>query len=142
MLRCESFSLRWLLLLQSTRSRAEAQQLRHTGLVALKHAGSSSTRDGTHVPCTGRWILIHCATGDVSPFFLSFFEKYVFTYLAVLGLSCGMWDSVPWIEPRPPTLGAQSLNYWITSKVPLISFYMCIILNCDLSLINVCYYKY
>ena len=41
------------------------QQLRHTGLVALKHAGSSSTRDRTHVPCTGRWILNHWTTREV-----------------------------------------------------------------------------
>ena len=30
-----------------------------------------------------------------------------------------MWDLVPWlgIEPRPPTLGAQSLSHWITREV-------------------------
>ena len=30
--------------------------------------GSSRTRDQTHVPCTGRWILNHCATKEVPPF--------------------------------------------------------------------------
>ena len=31
-----------------------------TGLVALRHVGSSRTRDRTHVPCIGRWILFFC----------------------------------------------------------------------------------
>ena len=82
---CTGFSLRWLLLLRSTGSRrtgfsscglraqqlwlmgsrAQAQQLRHTGLVAPRHVGSSRTRDGTRVPCLGRWILNHCATREV-----------------------------------------------------------------------------
>ena len=35
------------------------------GLVALWHMGSSWTRDGTCVPCIGRWILNHCATREV-----------------------------------------------------------------------------
>ena len=41
-------------------------------------------------------------------------------YLAALGLSCGMWDLVPWwgIEPRPPALEAQSLSHWTTREVP------------------------
>ena len=39
------------------------------------------------------------------------FYIYVSIYLAVSGLSCSMWDLVPWpgIEPGPPALGAQSL---------------------------------
>ena len=81
-LQCAGFSLWWLLLLQSTGSRhagfsscstraqqlwfagsgAQAQQLWLTGLVALRHVGSSQTRDQTHVPCIGRQILNHCAT--------------------------------------------------------------------------------
>ena len=32
------------------------------GLVVLKHLGSSRTRDGTRVPCIGRWILNHWTT--------------------------------------------------------------------------------
>ena len=84
LLRCTAFSLRWLLSLQSTGprhtgfsscgtrpqqlwlagSRAQAQPLWHTGLVALQHVGSSPTRTGTRVPCIGRWILNHCATRE------------------------------------------------------------------------------
>ena len=40
----------------------------HTGLVAPQHGGSSKTRDLTHVPCIGRRILNHCATGEVLMF--------------------------------------------------------------------------
>ena len=66
------FSLWWLLLLWSTGSRctgfsscgARAQQLWRTGLVALRHVGSSRTRARTRVPCIGRRILNHCATRE------------------------------------------------------------------------------
>ena len=45
-------------------SRAQAQQLWRTGLVAPQHVGSSWTWAWTRVPCIGRWILNHCATGE------------------------------------------------------------------------------
>ena len=40
-------------------------------------------------------------------------------FLAAPGLSGGLWDQFPWteIEPRPPALGAQSLNHWTTREV-------------------------
>ena len=42
-----------------------------------------------------------------------FFKINYFIYLAVLGLSCGMWDLVPWpgIKPEPPALGVWSLSH-------------------------------
>ena len=43
---------------------AQAQQLWLTGLVALRHVGSSQTRARTRVPCIGRWILNHCTTRE------------------------------------------------------------------------------
>ena len=43
---------------------AQAQQLWLTGLVALRHVGSSQTRARTRVPCIGRQILNHCATRE------------------------------------------------------------------------------
>ena len=84
LLRCVGFSLRWLLLLQSTGcrrtgfsscgtraqqlwlvgSRAQPQQLWCTGLVAPRHVGSSRTRAQTRVPCIGRRILNHCTTRE------------------------------------------------------------------------------
>ena len=85
LLQCMGFSLRWLLLLWSTGSRyvgfsscgmqaqqlwltgsrAHAQQLWRTDLVAPQHVGSSWTRARTRVPCIGRQILNHCATREV-----------------------------------------------------------------------------
>ena len=42
------------------------QQLWRTGLVALRHVGSSRIRDQTRVPCIGRRILNHRTTREVS----------------------------------------------------------------------------
>ena len=58
-------------------------------------------------------------------FILTAFLKKIFIFLAALGLSCSMWDLVPWpgIESRPPALGAQSLSHWTTREVPFVAFY-------------------
>ena len=50
----------------------------------------------------------------VKHFFLMFIS------LAKSGLSCNMWDLVPWpgMEPRPATMGALSLSHRITREVP------------------------
>ena len=52
---------------------------------------------------------------------------YSFIYLAVLGLSCGMWVLVPGpgIEPRLPALRVQSLSHWTIREVsePLFNLY-------------------
>ena len=47
-----------------------------------------------------------------------FFNNYF--YLPALGLSCSMWDLVPWpgIEPGPLALGAQRLSHRTTREVP------------------------
>ena len=37
---------------------------RRTGLVALRHMGSSRTRAQTRVPYIGKWILNHCTTRE------------------------------------------------------------------------------
>ena len=50
--------------LRLTGSRAQAQQLWLTGLVAPRHVGSSQTRARTCVPCIGRQILNRCATRE------------------------------------------------------------------------------
>ena len=124
---CTGFSLRWLLSLQSmgsrhtafsscgtwaqqswlAGSRAQAQQLWHTGLVAPRHVGSSGTRAQTHVPCIGRRILNHCTTRQVpaplsstkynalqsvyniiSQHLPEHFFCFLFCFLAALGLHC------------------------------------------------------
>ena len=54
-------------------SRARAQQLWRTGLVAPQHVGSSQTRARNCVLCIGRWILNHCTTREAQQFvFCSF----------------------------------------------------------------------
>ena len=70
---CASFSLMWLLFCLSTgsrhsgfiRSSAWALQLWCTGLAALRHVGSSWTRDQTCVPCIGKQIPIYCYSREV-----------------------------------------------------------------------------
>ena len=44
---------------------SRAQWLWHECLVAPKHVESSRTRDWTHVPCIGRWILNHWTTREL-----------------------------------------------------------------------------
>ena len=52
---------------------AQAQQLWLTGPVAPQHVGSSQTRAQTHVPCTGRQTLNHCATREAPTYsFINF----------------------------------------------------------------------
>ena len=44
--------------------------------------------------------------------------------MAIPGLSCSMWDLVPWpgIEPGPFALGLWSPSYWTTREVPIFCF--------------------
>ena len=51
-------------------SRAQAQQLWHSSLVAPRHVGSSRTRARTRVPHIGRRILNYCTTREVSQIFI------------------------------------------------------------------------
>ena len=50
---------------------------------------------------------ISVAAGGICFFYLFIFSSSMQTF------SCVMWDLVPWpgIEPRPPTLGEQSINH-------------------------------
>ena len=66
----DGLSGKWAQELQLPGSRAQAQQLWCTGLVAPRHVESSWIRGGTCVPCTGRQILYHWATGEVLISFL------------------------------------------------------------------------
>ena len=65
---------------------AWAQLLRCINLVALRHVGSSWTRDQTCVPCIGRQILIHWATREVLKYFIMFVlvNGVVFSFIFVL----------------------------------------------------------
>ena len=111
LLQCAGSSLRWLLLFWSmgsrragfsscglwaqqlwlAGSRAQAQQLWHTGLVAPWHVGSSRTRAQTRVPCIDRRILNHCATKEVrscqfyqSKLFINFLVSFLCTFVVML----------------------------------------------------------
>ena len=57
---------------------------------------------------------------------INFIEyKYLFMYLAALGLSCSKQDLVPWsgIEPRHAALGAWNLSYWTTREIPSLNIF-------------------
>ena len=73
---------------------------------------------------TYKCVYIHAPTSTGIGIFTihtdTFYFLNIFIYWAVPGLSCGMWDLVPWpgIEPRPPALRAQSLSCWTSREVP------------------------
>ena len=52
-------------------SRAQAQWLWHTGLVALWRVGSSEIRDQTCISCTGRWLTTEPAGKPRAHFLMS-----------------------------------------------------------------------
>ena len=60
--------------LQFTGSRAQAQLLRCTGLVALRQVGPSLTKDKTGVLCIMRWILNYWTTKE-APFMLGLMDS-------------------------------------------------------------------
>ena len=90
---CTGFSLQWLLL------------LRGTGSVTLWQVDSSWTRDQTHAPCIGKWILNHWTTGEILHLF--FLVAVLFTMLLVPGVqhsdSACLWA----------VLGMKSLWRWL-----------------------------
>ena len=78
------------------------------GLLASWHVESSWTRDRTHVPCIGRWILPHCATRQVQR--QTCMKPYVST--THIQLFATPWNSMeysPWSSPGQNT-GAGSLS--------------------------------
>ena len=125
-------------------SRAQSQKLWRTGLIALQHVGSSQIRDQTHVSCIGRWVLYYwepCfffffndAFSILEKIFIWLCQVLVATYRVFVAacrlFSCSTWDLVPraGIEPRPPALGAWSLNHWSTREVPGSGHLFCTIL--------------
>ena len=74
------------------------------------------TRLSTHIPFFNNIYLFSC---DRS--YLQLVVSLIF--LVACGLfSCGTWPLVLWpeMEPRPPTVGAQSLRHWTTREVLLL----------------------
>ena len=90
--------------------------------------GTVSARCGPHpvfclplMPSRHHARFMSCSTPSkhCHPFFLFLnIKKNYFIYLAAPGLNGGMWDLLPQpgIEPRPPTLGAQNLHPWMTTR--------------------------
>ena len=81
-----------------------------TGLVALRHVGSSRTRARTRVPCIGRQILNHCATREaLICILLISFCNYLFLILLISSCwICFLGKRVIW--PIHPTHTHTSLN--------------------------------
>ena len=59
------------------------QQVGCTGLVALQHVGLLWSRDRTHVPCIGRWILNHWTTKKVPHLLFKGGKKVIQTLMLV-----------------------------------------------------------
>ena len=55
----------------------------------------------------------------------SCFYVFLIHYLAVPGLSCSMWDIVPWseVKPRPPALGVWHLSHWTIMEVSVFMYF-------------------
>ena len=95
--------------------------------------GSSWTRDQTHVPCIGRWILNHCATREVplpwsfdSPPASLFFcpilllgashsrsLSFLFPFLSLFLSSGSSCISIPISLSASPVSGFLSLSLWV-----------------------------
>ena len=88
---CSGLSLWWLLLPWSQALRPagfssrsmNSQHLQCGGFVALRHVGSSRTRDQTCVPCIGRQILNHWTAKEVLDSFMAYKALYNHSCLAV-----------------------------------------------------------
>ena len=59
------------------------QRLWSTGSDAPQRMGSSQTRDGACVSCTGTWTLIHCTTREV---LVGFFFKKIYLFILLLAV--------------------------------------------------------
>ena len=65
----------------------QTQQLWLTGFVALRHVGSSRTRDRTRVSCVGRQILIHCAARESPGSLINLFNKPTSLFRMLKGIA-------------------------------------------------------
>ena len=110
-----------------------------TGLVAPHHVGFSWTRDQTHVPCIGRWILKHWNTSEVLSFssvtqscpalwepmdcsmpgFLVHHLLPEFSQTHIHWMGDAIQPSHPLSSPSPPTFNLsqlQGLFQWVSSS--------------------------
>ena len=64
----------------------------------------------------------HWKTAVPSAFF--FFNRILLYFVLFLASLCDILVPRPGIEPLPPALGVQSLNYWTTREVPVPSAFI------------------
>ena len=85
-----------------------------------------------HIPKCDGYLRKSTSAVKLATFFvrLHFKKIFIFVYLAVLGLSCGMWDLALWpgIELGPPALRAWSPSHWTIREVPRTPFFWRLIL--------------
>ena len=110
-------------------SRAQAQSLWWTRLVAPWHVGSSQTRARTCVPYVGRWILNHCATREVP--IMAFvnvlqLDKSKIFSIIILFASQQHWTAVTTLSETLSSLGACIHPL----SLLLFSWFICYIISC------------
>ena len=108
-----------------------------TGLVAPHHVGFSWTRDQTHVPCIGRWILKHWNTSEVLSFssvtqscpalwepmdcsmpgFLVHHLLPEFSQTHIHWMGDAIQPSHPLSSPSPPTFNVSSIRVFSNESV-------------------------
>ena len=80
-------------------------------VVTPGHMKFSRTRDWTSVPCTGRWILIHCATREVLLFTLG-------TIQLILKSQCWDFPSAPVAKTLHSQCRGPGFNPWSGKLMP------------------------
>ena len=84
--------------------------VRHAGLSAPRHVEASRTGDRTHVPCTGRQILIHCTTREALEI-LCIFK----TTFKIEGVFCLLCHVFAWVLSH--LIGWQEGKQWDPSVI-------------------------
>ena len=141
------FWAQWLWFLDSTE---QAQELGHTGSVALQHVGSSWIRDRTGVSCIERRSLYHWTIRE-SPKFVSgvFFWATIMNFIIIFSHTVQIVASYFPHQGLNPGhhLKAWSPNHWTSREFPIMNFNIVktviFLLGCLLSsLRNICIYVF
>ena len=77
-----------------------AQELWHTGLIAVGHVESSQTRDQTCVPWIGRWLPNHWTTREVQLSFFDFVHCQNSWNWTLKGINCNLKSKYIYYEIR------------------------------------------
>ena len=82
------------------------------GLIALRHVGSSPNRDGTCVPCIGRWILNHWTTRKSIHLQYMCLSKSAAAAAKLLQSCPTLCDPIDCSPPGFPSLGFSRQEHW------------------------------